>query len=79
MLDMSTRELAYSSLIDVTAACGMGANTRVLPRDSTRSLLWRKVAGVDLCGSRMPRGMVAPLDDVQITMIARWIQGGAVE
>ncbi len=79
MLDLSTQEIAYSSLIDVTAVCGMGANTRVLPGDSTRSLLWRKVAGVDLCGSRMPRGMVAPLDDAQITMIAQWIQGGAVE
>lgn len=79
MLDLSTQALAHAGLSGVTATCGAGANTRVVPGDASRSLLWRKVAGVDLCGSRMPRGMVAPLDAAQITMIERWIQAGALE
>lgn len=77
-LDMSTEAAAYASLIGVTATCGGGINTRVLPRDSVHSLLWRKVAGVDLCGARMPR-LLTPLDDAQITLIERWINGGALE
>ncbi|AKF09069.1 Tryptophan synthase alpha chain [Sandaracinus amylolyticus] len=78
-LDLSTQALAYTTMVGVTAGCGAGVNTLVVPGDSARSLLWRKVANVDLCGSRMPRGMVAPLDEAQISLIARWIQGGALE
>ncbi|MDQ3036561.1 MAG: hypothetical protein M3Y87_29475 [Myxococcota bacterium] len=79
MLDLSTQALAYAGLVGVTAVCGAGANTRVMPGDASSSLLWRKVAGVDLCGSRMPRGMVAPLDEAQVALIAQWISAGALE
>ena len=48
MLDMATQEMAYSELVGVTATCGGGVNTIVIPGDASRSLLWRKVAAVDL-------------------------------
>lgn len=76
-LDMTSVAAAYASLIDVPAACGAGANTRVIPRDPRTSLLWRKVAGVDLCGARMPR-LRTPLLPSQIDAIEQWIAGGAV-
>ncbi len=50
---------------------------RVIPRDPRTSLLWRKVAGVDLCGARMPR-LRTPLLPAQIDAIEQWIAGGAV-
>lgn len=77
-LDMATQAVAYASLVGVTATCGAGVNTRVVPGDSSHSLLWRKVAGVDLCGVRMPR-MQTPLDDADIAQIAHWIEAGALE
>jgi hypothetical protein len=75
-LDLTTQSIAYASLVGVAASCGAGANTRVIPRDSLRSLLWRKVSGVDLCGAQMPR-LRTPLPMAQIDLIARWIDGGA--
>jgi hypothetical protein len=77
-LDMATAPIAYASLVGVTATCGGGANTRVIAGDATHSLLYRKVAGVDLCGVRMPR-LLTPLDDAQIAQIERWIVAGALE
>jgi hypothetical protein len=77
-LDMGSQSVAHASLVGVTARCGAGANTRVVAGDSSHSLLWRKVAGVDLCGVRMPR-MLTPLDDTQIAQIAHWIEAGALE
>jgi len=76
-LDMRSEATAYASLVGVTATCGGGANTRVIPRDPMHSLLWRKVAGVDLCGARMPR-LRTPLDQASIDLIANWIAAGAV-
>jgi hypothetical protein len=76
-LDMGSQSVAHVSLVGTVARCGAGVNTRVIPGDSPHSLLWRKVAGVDLCGVRMPR-MLAPLDDAQIAQIAHWIDSGAL-
>jgi hypothetical protein len=75
-LDMGTEALARASLIGVVATCGGGVNTRVIRGDATHSLLWRKVAGVDLCGARMPR-LLTPLADAQIADIQHWIEAGA--
>jgi hypothetical protein len=75
-LDMSTETAARAALVGVTATCGSGVNTRVIAGDSAHSLLYRKVAGVDLCGARMPR-LLMPLDDAQIAAIAHWIDSGA--
>jgi hypothetical protein len=75
-LDMSTPALAHANLVGVTATCGAGVNTRVVPRDARTSLLWRKLTGVDLCGGRMPRERTM-LPSTQITLIEQWINGGA--
>lgn len=77
-LGMATQTQAYLSLVGVTATCGGGTNVRVIARDSARSLLWRKVTGVDLCGDIMPR-MGMPLSSAQAALIAHWIEGGALD
>ncbi|MDH5491923.1 MAG: hypothetical protein OEY14_08210 [Myxococcales bacterium] len=77
-LDMGTQAQAYLSLFGVTALCGGGSETRVLPRDSRSSLLWRKVADVDLCGLRMPPTGLA-LSGGDAMAIAQWIDSGALD
>jgi len=76
-LNMSTRDFAYADLVGVTAVCGAG-NTRVIPYDSRTSLLWRKLAAVDLCGNRMPNGR-SSLPPAQIDMVRDWIAAGAAD
>ncbi|UJR79655.1 Hypothetical protein I5071_16930 [Sandaracinus amylolyticus] len=76
-LDLATQTQAYLELVNVPGFCGTG-NVLVIPRDATRSLLWRKLAGVDLCGDVMPR-MSRQLEAAEITQVARWINGGALE
>ncbi len=76
MLSYVDKPTAYSNLVGVAAECGTG-NIRVIPRDPMRSLLWRKVAGVDLCGDRMPNGRT-PLPDPEIDQIREWIEAGAL-
>jgi hypothetical protein len=76
MLDFGDQATAHSELVGVTAQCGSG-NTLVIAGDSMRSLLWRKVAGVDLCGDRMPNGRT-PLPDAKIDQIRDWIEAGAL-
>lgn len=76
-LSMSTQTQAYLSMVGVPGECGTG-NVRVIARDSARSLLWRKVSAVDLCGDVMPR-MSMTLSAAQIALIARWIDGGALD
>ncbi|WP_157069334.1 hypothetical protein [Sandaracinus amylolyticus] len=76
-LDLATQTQAYLELVNVPSICETG-NVLVIPRDATRSLLWRKLAGVDLCGDVMPR-MSRQLDAASIAQVARWINGGALE
>jgi hypothetical protein len=76
-LNMSTQALAHADLVGVAAICGTG-NVRVIPYDSRTSLLWRKVAAVDLCGARMPNGRMA-LPAAQIDTIRDWIEAGAAD
>ncbi len=75
-LDLSSRAVAYAGLVGVTAACGGGASTRVIPYDPAASLLWRKLTRVDLCGSRMPpAGPPSSVSDVR--RVESWIAAGA--
>jgi hypothetical protein len=74
-LDMSNRMKAYMNLVSRVAVCGTG-NVRVIPGNAADSLLWRKLAGVNLCMDRMPQGR-APLTTTQIDMIRDWINAGA--
>lgn len=73
-LDLSTRTAAWASLVGVPSTCD--SSTRVVPRDARASLLWRKVARVDLCRDRMPPSG-PPTSDSDRRMIERWINGGA--
>jgi hypothetical protein len=75
-LSYADQASAYADLVGVSAECGTG-NVRVIAGDSMSSLLWRKVAGVDLCGSRMPNGRT-PLPDAKIDEIRDWIAAGAL-
>jgi len=68
----------------ITCASATPALTRVIPSDSANSLLWNKVstklAGtVPACGSPMPLpATAAPLTAAQVSLIAAWIDGGAL-
>lgn len=73
---MRDQARAYTALVDVRGTGSCGSRTRVVPFDADNSVLYQKVAGVDLCGTRMPRGR-APLSAGQIQLIADWIDAGA--
>jgi len=80
-LDMSTRALAYDSLVGVPAAgeaCGGKGFVRVIPGDSAGSLLVGKLVfdGAP-CGETMPLGGV--LVDADAARIAAWIDAGALD
>jgi len=74
-LDMSNRMKAYMNLVSGSARCPSG-NTLVIPWDAANSLLWRKLADVDICRDRMPLGRT-PLPAAQIDTIRDWINAGA--
>jgi hypothetical protein len=91
MLDMSSETIAYTNLVNVRGMgtyCsedgGTGAPFRVLPGNAQESLLYIKVAeAMPPCGVRMPRPIppastAEPLTDAQITLIANWINAGAL-
>ncbi len=92
---MSTPAAAYANLVGVNAA-GTGAGTsgitcgsvmpplvRVVPNDSTNSLLYNKVNSkltgtLAACGSPMPLPATgAPLKQGQVALIKAWIDSGA--
>jgi hypothetical protein len=80
-LDMSTKSLAYSNLVGVSAmgtACG-GMGTRVVASNADGSILYKKVdpgQGAP-CGSKMPLGLT-PLTEDQANEIESWINAGAM-
>jgi len=83
-LDMSTADLAYTSLVGVEAmgdhCAGMGI--RIVPGDPDNSLVVHKIEGsaepdgTPLCGDRMPY-LRDPLPDQWIAQIRVWIAAGA--
>lgn len=73
-LDLASPMVAWTNLVDTASTCD--SSTRVVPRDARASLLWRKVARVDLCRSRMPPSG-PPTSGSDQRMIERWINGGA--
>lgn len=71
--------VSYANLVNVRAAggsCGTSGMMRVVPRDVNNSLLYRKVAATQPCGSSMPRGGPS-LPATDIDLIRRWIAAGA--
>lgn len=75
-LDLSDRATAYASLVGVAAVCGGGSSTRVVPWNAASSLLYRKIARVDLCGSRMPP-TGPPVSTSDVRLVESWIGSGA--
>jgi photosystem II stability/assembly factor-like uncharacterized protein len=78
-LDMSSAQLAYTNLVGVKAAgpaCGSSGMTRVVPGDSSHSLLYLKVNPGPPCGSQMPLDH-PPLSSDAIGQIKSWIDAGA--
>ncbi len=78
-LNMSTQALAYSNLVNVTAAgsaCGNSGLKRVVPGIATASLIYQKVTGTQTCGASMPYGSTLPT--VSANKIREWINEGAL-
>jgi hypothetical protein len=75
-LDLSSRASAYLALVGADSVCD--ASARVIPFDARGSLLWRKVARVDLCGSRMPPSG-APVRESDVALLESWIASGALD
>jgi hypothetical protein len=80
-LQLSSKEIGYSSLVGTPAAgpdCGATGLLRVDPGDPDASLLYLKVTSPP-CGSKMPIEYGAPeyLDSRQTTQIHDWIGAGA--
>lgn len=82
-LDMKTKAAAYSHLVGVKAgtggagSCNDGLRTRVVPGDANASLLYRKLAHTNDCGSGMPLGG-AKLSKTKLTLVQGWINAGAL-
>jgi hypothetical protein len=75
------KDAAYATLVgreaQLSACSGLG-QTIVVPGDPTASLLYRKLARTQECGSAMPRGRSAvPFTATELEIIASWIAGGA--
>lgn len=71
--------VSYANLVNVAAAggsCGTSGLMRVVPGNVNNSLLYRKVAATQPCGSSMPRGGPS-LPATDIDLIRRWIAAGA--
>jgi len=75
-LDLSSRAQTWASLVGITSTCD--ASARVVPRDARASLLWRKLARIDLCGERMPPSG-SPASTSDVALIERWIHAGALD
>jgi hypothetical protein len=77
-LDMTSRDAAYASLVEVTAAgpeCKTSGKKRVVKGAPDASLLYEKISGTPSCGQRMPIG--STLDADSIARIEAWIAAGA--
>jgi hypothetical protein len=71
-----TKTSAYNNLVNRASSGPCANEIRVIPNDAQNSVLYRKIANVDLCGERMPRGgPMLPAGD--IALIRDWIDQGA--
>lgn len=83
-LDMSSQALAYMNLVGVAATTPTGVmpactGVRVVPGDSSSSLMYEKISEVmPPCGAQMPL-TGALLTAAQIAAIKTWIDEGANE
>jgi hypothetical protein len=66
--------VAYANIVNVPSTQGLDY---IEPGNPDNSYLYRKLAGVNIVGDRMPRGR-APLPQAAIDSIRVWIQKGAL-
>jgi polyvinyl alcohol dehydrogenase (cytochrome) len=79
-LDMSTRDVAYSNLVDVAATgslCEESGLIRVIPGDPASLLLDKVSNKPPACGDPMPPEQ--SLSDAEIDRIRKWIEDGAAD
>ena len=79
-LTFQFQNIAYEELVGVQAsgvACGSSSETRVVPGDSSHSLLYQKISqSKPPCGTQM-RVHGQPLSASDVALIAQWIDEGA--
>jgi hypothetical protein len=79
-LTFEFQSVSYDLLVGIPAsgvACGSSGETRVIPGDSSHSLLYQKISeSKPSCGSQMPVH-AQPLGSSDVALIARWIDEGA--
>lgn len=82
-LNMRTKTAAYGNLVGIkagnggTGSCNDGVRTRVVAGDASASLLFRKIAHTNDCGSGMPLGG-AKLSKTKVALVQGWINAGAL-
>jgi len=81
-LDLSSKDAAYSTLVDQPAfaggspgVCGDQTTKLVVPGSCEESLVYIKLRPSPPCGAQMPLG--APLSDDKIQALCDWIDAGA--
>ena len=79
-LTFQFQNIAYEELVGVPAsgvACGSSSETRVVPGDSSHSLLYQKISeSKPPCGAQM-RHHAQPLAASDVALIRQWIDEGA--
>jgi hypothetical protein len=86
VVDFSTQDAAYATLVSKTAVTGNGGmcmgRTLVKPNDCANSLLWQKLkyatGSPELCGASMPFGATMVSADVA-QAVCDWINAGAAK
>ena len=86
VVDFSTKDTAYATLVSKTAVTGNGGmcmgRTLVKPNDCANSLLWQKLkygtGSPELCGASMPFGAAMVSADVA-QAVCDWINAGAMK
>jgi hypothetical protein len=83
-LDLSSKSIAYTMLVGVTASgascapdAGKGTFKRVVADSANQSLLYSKLTATPECGSQMPLGGT-PFTTAQLAEVAAWINAGAL-
>ncbi len=67
---------SYANLVNVPATKGCISEERVIPGNSSASVLYKRISGTS-CGTQMPK-KAPPLTPEEIGTIKRWIDQGAL-
>jgi hypothetical protein len=75
---VSTKQDAYTSLVDAEGSADCGGEIRVVPGDPDASLLVQKITDPS-CGDRMPKDNEDSLSPETVARIRAWISAGAMD